>query len=234
MLPSTLDPLLGWNAGFLVMAGIAVICAIAGFAYDGDFKLDGPSQDTTIVWHPPIVLALAATLLANAAFGACWTYVEPLARLRGISADQIGQIVTLAIGCQISGSAVIALSGRHFRALPFLKGAAVLQICAILLLVTASHGLQFGIALGALSFCWQASAPCAIALITALDETRATAPFSFPLQLVGLSIGPLVAAFGASASLSYPYFMALVMLCAAGALLIMVGRSSRAIPDVRA
>lgn len=233
MLPSTLVASMGWNAGFTVMAGIGILCALAGLACDGEFVPER-SKQPKFVWNRPIILALAATLVANAGFGACWTYVEPLAQLRGIPPERIGQMVTFAIACMISGSAAVAFSGRHFRALGFLKAAAVLQIGAILLLLTASHNLQFAIAIGALCFFWQASAPCAIALITALDETRATAPLSFPLQLVGLGIGPLAAAMGASHALSYPYFLGLVMLGVAGLLLIWVGRSSRGGLEVRA
>ena len=233
-LPGVLNPAMGWNAGFTIMAGIGILCAIAGAAHNSEFAPNRPTDLNKIIWNRPIILALAATLLANAAFGACWTYVEPLAVLRGISPVTIGQIVMLAIACQISGSLAVALSGRHFRALPFLKCAAVFQLGAILFLLMARTDIEFAIALGALSFCWQASAPCAIALITALDETRATAPLTFPLQLVGLSIGPLAAATGASSSLAYPYILGLFMLALAGIFLVMVGRARGVVPDVRA
>lgn len=233
LLPTMLNPWLGWNAGFTVMAGIGILCAVAGAAYNGTFAPDRSSEQAKFVWSRPIVLALFAALLANAAFGACFTYVEPLAQLRGITAVRIGEIMSLAIGCMIAGSLAVAFSGRHFKALPFLIGAAVLQVGAILLLLMASTDLQFAIGLGALCFFWQASAPCAIALMAALDETRATAPLSFPLQLVGLSIGPLAAATGASSSLSFPYFIGLGLLGTAGVLLVMVGRSSRGGLDVR-
>lgn len=234
MLPSTLVPALGWNAGFTVMAAIGGVCALAGLVYKGDFTPERFSTHPTFVWNRPIILALAATLIANAGFGACWTYVEPLAQLRGIPPVRIGGIVTFAIACMISGSFAVALSGRHFRALGFLKAAAVLQIGAVLLLLAASQDLPFALALGGLCFFWQASAPCAIALITALDETRATASLSFPLQLVGLSIGPLAAATGASHALSYPYILGLVLLAVAGLLFLWVGRTSRGGLEVRA
>lgn len=233
MLPTMLNPWLGWNAGFIVLAGIGIICALAGAAYNGKFAPDRFSGYAKFVWNRPIVLALSAALLANAAFGACFTYVEPLARLRGITDVRVGEIMSLAIGCMIAGSLAVASSGRYFKALPFLKGAAILQIGAILLLLLASTDFQFAIGLGALCFFWQASAPCAIALITALDETRATAQLSFPLQLVGLSSGPLVAATAASSSLSNPYFIGLGLLAAASLFLSMVGRSLRGELEVR-
>jgi predicted MFS family arabinose efflux permease len=233
MLPTVLNQWLGWNVGFTVMAGIGVLCAAAGAAYTQKFAPARAESRTKFVWTRSIFLALAATLLANAAFGACFTYAEPLARLRGIADERVAEIMSLAIGCMIAGSLAVALSGRFFRALPFMAGAAILQIAAILLVLTASSDLQFAIGLGTMCFLWQGSAPCAIALVAALDETRATAPLSFPLQLVGLSIGPLVAAPWASSSLSNPYFIGLALYGSAAFLLVMVGQSSRSVRNLR-
>ena len=232
-LPSALVPQFGWDVGFVLMAMTGLICALAGAFYHADYSAAEEQVHEHFAWTRPVLLGLAATLLANAAFGASWTYIEPLATSRGIDPVQVGELVTFGIGCMISGSLAVALSGRHFRALGFLQSAASFQVAAIVILMNTSSFLPFTLALGALCFFWQASAPCAIALMAALDETRVTASLSFPIQLTGLSIGPLVAATGASRSLAFPYLLGALLLVAAGLILVVLRGSSRQTASVQ-
>jgi MFS transporter, DHA1 family, inner membrane transport protein len=195
LIPAVLVPRFGPNLGFELMVGVGLSCALMALCVRERFAPQALQPLQRIAWTQTVVLALIATLVMAAAIGACWSYIGPLAAESGLNQEQTGTAVAASLICQLLGSLVVAIVGWRLPFRAALLGGAVLQASTVMWLLGAHQALEFSIALGIFGFLWQGGMPFAMDLIVAVDSSRATAPFVLPLNLTGLSVGPLAASY---------------------------------------
>jgi predicted MFS family arabinose efflux permease len=195
LIPAVLVPRFGPNFGFELMVGVGLSCALMALCVRERFAPQALQPLQRIAWTQTVVLALIATLVMAAAIGACWSYIGPLAAESGLNQEQTGTAVAASLICQLLGSLVVAIVGWRLPFRAALLGGAVLQASTVMWLLGAHQALEFSIALGIFGFLWQGGMPFAMDLIVAVDSSRATAPFVLPLNLTGLSVGPLAASY---------------------------------------
>ena len=195
LIPAVLVPRFGPNLGFELMVGVGLSCALMALCVRERFAPQALQPLQRIAWTQTVVLALIATLVMAAAIGACWSYIGPLAAESGLNQEQTGTAVAASLICQLLGSLVVAIVGWRLPFRAALLGGAVLQAATVMWLLGTHQALEFSIALGIFGFLWQGGMPFAMDLIVAVDSSRATAPFVLPLNLTGLSVGPLAASY---------------------------------------
>jgi MFS transporter, DHA1 family, inner membrane transport protein len=193
LIPVLLVPRFGPNFGFELMVGVGLSCALLALTVRERFAPESLQPLQRVAWTPTVVLALIATLVMAAGIGACWSYVGLLAAELGLNPQQTGLAVAASLICQLLGSLLVAIVGWRLSFRAALLGGAVLQAVTVMWLLGAHQALEFSVALGIFGFLWQGGMPFAMDLIVAVDSSRATAPLVLPLNLTGLSVGPLAA-----------------------------------------
>jgi hypothetical protein len=196
LLPSSIVPRYGAEAGFVILCGAGVFCAVLGLVIGQPLVPDPvPQQSGKIGRSTLVVLSLMAALLSTAAIGSCWSYAERIATETGLTDAQTGLAIAVSLAFQVLGSLLVALVGWRLPYIPVLVIGALAQVgCMILLL--ASHGsVTTIVGLSLFGFLWQGCFPFGMDLLVSVDESRASAPLIMPLAFVGLSVGPLIASF---------------------------------------
>jgi hypothetical protein len=128
----------------------------------------------------------------------------------GLNPEQTGVAVALSLVCQLLGSLIVAVVGWRLSFRVALLGGTILQAVSVFWLSGAHHALEFSVALGLFGLLWQGSMPFAMDLIVAVDSSRATAPLVLPLNLAGLSAGPLAASYWVNQSVVGAFHVGIV------------------------
>ncbi len=138
------------------------------------------------------LLALAGVLLYLAFVVAVWVYIEPLALQRGVPTRTVHLIVPLSLAMQVIGAgAATVLAGRvPPRTTIVCVGALNLGLLAAM--AAAPPGL-FVVASALFGFLWLFAMPFQVPLVIAADPTRRSAHLIGGAQLLGSSLGPLLA-----------------------------------------
>jgi MFS family permease len=215
LIPAVLAPRFGPNFGFELMFAVGLSCALLAMCVSERFAPKFPRSKHRIAWTPNVVLALLATLLLAAAIGACWSYMGPMAAELGLNPEQTGVAVASSLVCQLLGSLIVAIVGWRLSFRVALLGGTILQAVSVFWLSGAHHALEFSVALGFFGLLWQGSMPFAMDLIVAVDSSRATAPLVLPLNLAGLSAGPLAASYWVNQSVVGAFHVGIVGFCLA-------------------
>jgi DHA1 family inner membrane transport protein len=195
-LPVLIMPRYGSNGGFGVLAALSLIAAASALFLVDKVPVQAEQGQAGSKWTPPVILALAAVLLQNAAIGGAWSYLQLLADQHHFSAEIAGIAVAGGLGLQVAGAFAAAAWGRKLSYTTVLIAGGVLQTLVIAGLAAAGLPLAY---LG-LSFVfglfWLALSPFQVRLLIALDETRSAALMLTAVTLIGLSIGPALSALG--------------------------------------
>lgn len=185
----------GANGGFASLAILNGGVAVAALLLPDRFaplvaSRAGAELPNRLGW-----LALGAPFAWMCCIVGVWVYVGPLARQAG-HVPTVGSLAaTVSLACQVLGGiAAILLAGR-LRWLPTLVACAVLDL--VCLLVFAALPRQFGFLLtsGVFGFLWLFALPFLVPLVIAADPTRRAAVLIGGAQLLGGSLGPLLASF---------------------------------------
>jgi hypothetical protein len=184
-----------WHAsgGFALAAGLVLLSApIALFGRDRYAPL--PDGATTAGAPPPRGwVALAASLLFAAAFGAVAIYTVPLARQAGLSEGVAGAGITAALATQIlGGAAATALAGRahYFTVFVFCTLA---TIAGWVVFMFWPPAWLFIIAAMAVGFVYMVATPFLVPMLIEADPSRRAAVQSGGAQLFGAALGPFLA-----------------------------------------
>lgn len=210
LIPAVFAPRFGLDFGFELLVGVGLVCALLAVCVSERFAPKYLQPLQRIAWTPTVVLALFATLITAAAIGACWSYAGPMAVELGLTAEQTGVAVAVSLICQLLGSLIVAIAGWRLSFRAALLGGTVLQAATVIWLLKAHHALAFSIALGVFGCLWQGGMPFAMGLIVAVDSSRTTAPLVLPLNLAGLSVGPLIASYFVDHSVAGAFRVSLV------------------------
>ncbi|MDX8356486.1 MFS transporter [Sphingopyxis terrae] len=223
-LPVYIMPRYGYAAGFIALALVGLICAVAAAFIRDDLahKLDEGRR--RVRWTFLTGLALGGILLSSAGFAAAWAYVDPLAVSHALSPAEIGTAVTATIAGQFLISLFVASYGWRMPMILTLVAMSAAQAALALALIWAGTPLGFALALASFGLLWQGAVPFATALLVAIDDSRALAPLFFPIQLIGMAIGPFLASFVAGSGVAGVLVLAAALFGLTVVIYIMVGR----------
>jgi hypothetical protein len=185
----------GANGGFLALAVLCVISAVAALALP--HRLAPLVADGTASNMPDArgFVALAATFLWMAFIVGVWVYAEPLSRQSGHAPAVVGVAVSLSLAFQVLGGATAtALAGR-LRWFPTLMLCALIYAACLLAFATLPGASLYLATSGVFGFLWMFSLPFLVPMVIAADPTRRAALLIGGAELTGGSLGPLFASF---------------------------------------
>lgn len=192
LLAAVVIPRLGWQGGFAVLAALSAALVALAPALPGLPRLapEGsglpPRSAATIVTFL-VILAQMATI------GALWAYLDPLGRAAGLSAAQVGALISAVLLLQVAGGSTAALVVRRLNARVVLIGASLL----IGGLAWGLHGppstTTFCVLSAAFGFVWMFLMPFQVRLAFDADAAGRVAVLVPALQLLGTALGPLCA-----------------------------------------
>jgi DHA1 family inner membrane transport protein len=226
LLPSTVIPRFGADAGFGVLSVLAIAGIAVAFLLGNEIQ-DAPPRRTSVqVWTPAVLIGLLGVILQNAGNGAAWEYQARVGENLHFSGQVVGTAIAADLIFQIIGTFAVAwIAWRlSFRAVLMLG---CLVQAAILVAMGRVHAPYSYISICAVfGMMWLGVNPYQVSLLVHLDRTRQAALLLASLQLVGFGTGPLIcsffvrpgnleAAFGCAAGLVLAslalYIVALVM-----------------------
>jgi predicted MFS family arabinose efflux permease len=132
-------------------------------------------------------------LTQMATIGALWAYLDPLGRAAGLSATQVGALISAVLLLQVAGGSTAAVVVRRLNARIVLLGASLL----IGSLAWGLHGppsaTTFCVLSAAFGFVWMFLMPFQVRLAFDADAAGRVAVLVPGLQLLGTALGPLCA-----------------------------------------
>ena len=138
------------------------------------------------------LIALLGVLLYLAFIVALWVYVEPLALQRGVPIAQVHLIAPLSLAMQVLGAGSATLLAGRLPARATLVAVGLINLALLVAMVAGPPSL-FIAASAAFGFLWLFALPFQVPLVIAADPGRRAALLIGGAQLVGSSLGPLLA-----------------------------------------
>ncbi len=190
-LSAFLLPAFGANAGFGLMAGLAVFSLLAAVVISDRTVL---ATDSLVapegVWSWAAVVGCLAIFLQNAAIGAAWNYLEQIGHEAAISTDNVGLAIACLLVCQLVGATAAGWVGWRLNHTAMLGGGCVVLAadCVVLTVIHAPAG--FVAACCVFGLLWLALIPFQVKLLVEIDPSRQLALLLSPISLIGLSVGP--------------------------------------------
>jgi len=186
---------------------------------------------------PPFPFRQAGMSLAVSVFfwignGAVWAFTERLGLRSGVTAVQIGTILSLGQLASIAGAGTAALVNIRFGRLGPIFAAILLSILS-LTMIGAQHAALYAAGAVVFSFAWTLFLTYLNGLMSAQDSAGRVVALSVTSQTVGMAIGPSV---GGALVGSYGYESIVALgigahlLAAALLVLLVVSRPSEATP----
>ena len=200
ILTSFVLPRFGANGGYVVLAlASAPGLAFAFLVSPRYAPLVKPEGEGGL---PPARgwLALLATLVFTACFGAVGVYTQPIAQQIGLSAEVAGMAISASLlGQVIGGSSAAALAGRvHY--LPVFAVGACLFLGIWTVWAQPVPGWIFIASDGLAGFLYMLMLPFLVPMAIEADPSRRAAVLSGAAQVLAGAMGPLASSFVVSAS----------------------------------
>jgi MFS transporter, DHA1 family, inner membrane transport protein len=195
-LPTVITPRFGPEAGFIILALLAVASAAASLLLADEIPMPRDETRRRGRWPLSVFVALGAVGLQNAAIGGAWDYIDLLAVQYHLPASLAGVAVSGGLVLQVIGAFLVALWGPR---IPFLAALIVGSLCQagiIAVLSRADNALLYLAPALAFGLFWLAMNPFQVRLLIDLDPERQAAVYLTAVVLVGMSIGPTVCALG--------------------------------------
>lgn len=185
----------GANGGFIALAVLCVVSAVAALALPNRFAPLVADSTASNMPNARGFVALAATFLWMAFIVGVWVYAEPLSRQSGHAPTVVGAAVSLSLAFQVLGGATAtALAGR-LRWFPTLMLCSVIYIACLLAFATLPSASLYLVTSSVFGFLWMFSLPFFVPMVIAADPTRRAALLIGGAELAGGSLGPLFASF---------------------------------------
>lgn len=137
-------------------------------------------------------LALGGVVLYLAFIVAVWVYLEPLAVERGVPATIVHLIAPLSLAMQVLGAGAATLLAGHVRPRATVALVGFVNL-GLLAMMAAGPADLFVPAAAAFGFLWLFVLPFQVSAVIAADPTLRAAILIGGAQLVGSSLGPLLA-----------------------------------------
>ena len=183
----------GANGGWLALAGLSALSGLAALACPQRFE---PLPKTHAPGGlPPVrgLVALAACFLILAFIVGVWVYAEPLSRQAGHPPATIGMAVSLSLACQVAGGAAATVLAGRIRWFWTLAGCAIADLALLALFASLPPPTVFLAASAAFGFLWLFLMPFLVPMAVEADPSRRSAVLLGGAQLLGGSVGPLLA-----------------------------------------
>jgi hypothetical protein len=182
----------GANGGFVALAVLSLIAAIAAFALPDRFAPLAQQGASTGLPNAKGWLALVVAFLYLAFIVGVWVYAEPLSHQSGHEPSVAGTAVSISLACQVlGGAAATALAGK-LRWLTTILLCSVLNGACLLAFASLPTATIFLATSGVFGFLWLFVLPFFVPMIIAADPTRRSAVMLGGAQLLGASLGPLL------------------------------------------
>ena len=139
-------------------------------------------------------LALFAMLAYFIAQGVVWAYLFLIGVAGGLTEQLVANGLTISQFAGIAGALLTALLGNRFgRSLPLSLGILGGALC-LLFLVGQFEFLVFALAVSVYNFAWNLTHPFLLAAMASFDRRGRIVVYAVAMQMVGLAIGPSLAA----------------------------------------
>jgi hypothetical protein len=185
----------GANGGFVALAVLCVICALASLLLPNRFAPLVAGNSSSNMPNARGLVALAAPFLWMAFIVGVWVYAEPLSRQSGHAPTVAGVAVSVSLACQVLGGATATLLAGRLRWFPALVFCALLNVGCLLAFAVLPSESTYLLTSGVFGFLWLFSLPFMVPMVIAADPTRRAAVLVGGAELAGGSLGPLLASF---------------------------------------
>ncbi|HEV8330934.1 MAG TPA: hypothetical protein VGQ22_05920 [Steroidobacteraceae bacterium] len=185
----------GANGGFVALAVLCVISAVAALALPNRFAPLVADGNASNMPNAPGFVALAATFLWMAFIVGVWVYAEPLSRQSGHAPTVAGVAVSLSLACQVLGGATATVLAGRLRWFPVLLFCALIYVACLLAYAALPSAFLYLVTSSVFGFLWMLSLPFFVPMVIAADPTRRAALLVGGAELAGGSLGPLFASF---------------------------------------
>lgn len=139
-------------------------------------------------------LALLAMLSYFLAQGVVWAYLFLIGLSGGLGEQQVANGLTISQFAGIGGAFLAALIGKRYgRSLPLTAGILGGALC-LYFLVGELEFLIFALAVSLYNFAWNLTHPYLLAAMASFDRRGRVVVYAVAMQMVGLAIGPSLAA----------------------------------------
>jgi hypothetical protein len=196
-LPVSILPRVGADGGFAILAGMALVAAVAAFALTERHPPAAVKHATAgTVWTPAVLGILLGVVLQNAAIGGAWNYAERIAVELHIAPDLVGAALAVSLMLQVVGAFAVAWFAWR---LPFRLVTILGPLCqgtVIMLIATANSSLVYFGATAAFGLFWLALNPFQVRLLIDMEPSRQAVMTGTAVTLFGLSVGPFLSSFG--------------------------------------
>ena len=158
------------------------------------------------------VLVMFGLLFFFTAIGVFWTFIAPIGLDAGLSKQQTGNVVSVALfGALLGAYAAAALNIRIGRVLPLTLSLA-LQLVALLLLYQGPDYLMFCFAAALFGFGWYMYVPYQFALMAGFDRDGRPMLLLNAVAGLGSGLGPAIAAYMLADGYSLLYILCALFL----------------------
>ncbi|MDB5443621.1 MAG: hypothetical protein JWP73_1997 [Phenylobacterium sp.] len=183
----------GANGGWLALAGLSAVGGLVALAAPSRLgPLPRPEGGGGL---PPVrgFVALAACFLFLAFIVGVWVYAEPLSKQAGHPPAVVGTAVSLSLAFQVAGGAAATLLAGRLRWFPTLLVCTVLDLGLLAAFAILPGPAMFLAASAAFGFIWLFLMPFLVPMVIEADPSRRGAVLLGGAQLLGGSLGPLMA-----------------------------------------
>lgn len=183
----------GANGGWLTLAGLSGVAGLAALV--GPDRLAPLHHAAGPAGPPPVrgLVALGAAFLFLAFIVGVWVYAEPLSKQAGHPPWVVGAAVSISLASQVAGGAsATILAGRMpwFRTVLACTG---LFLAIVAVFASLPPPWLFLAASSAFGFIWLFLMPFLVPMTIEADPSRRAAVLLGGAQLLGGSLGPLMA-----------------------------------------
>lgn len=186
-------PASGAHGGFIALGAISLIALLCVPFLPRAYPPLERDDDSTSLPPRAGLTALAGVLIYLAFVVALWVYLEPLATENGIDAATVARAVPIGLAAQVAGALLATLLVGRIRALWVVLAVAVANIALLALFGSGPGAIVFLAATGAFGLLWMFVMPFQLELVIDADPSRRAATLIGGAQLIGSSLGPLLA-----------------------------------------
>lgn len=191
-------PQLVGRAGIDGIIGLFVLMELLAFGLitwlPDSGKALSPVARRGSVFSLPTLLALGGCFFFFFNVGAVWTYIERMAVLEGLEAQQIGTGLAVAVSLGIPGALLASWCGDRFGRLGPLAIGAVGTVVALLFLGQGMQLATYIAAVALYNFVWNFSLAFQYAAVNAVDASGRGVAAAPAFHGAGVAVGPAVAA----------------------------------------
>ncbi|MEO6216722.1 MAG: hypothetical protein ABIO86_11875 [Sphingomonas sp.] len=186
-------PLSGAHGGFLALGGISLIALLCLPCLPRSYPPLARGDEIAALPPRAGMAALVSVLIYLAFVVGLWVYLEPLAIRGRIDPGAVALAVPIGLGAQVAGALLATLIVGRVKAFWVVLAVAATNLVLLALFAGEPAAPLFLAATGIFGFLWMFIMPFQLELVIIADPTRRAATLIGGAQLIGSSLGPLLA-----------------------------------------